>query len=207
MKKLVFSLLLFLMVFAAPGIFMPTADAGKGPVIFMDAEFAKLLAEAWNNSSLPVRLGSQEVGGSGWINTPNKYTGEAGNKQVIIMSRRDCPYMAKVQLTIENRQGKAVCTYGGAMTENYERAEWAFSPTTAQWYKFASGDWGYMQMPGIMNGFRGPMFVARANISNFGEFWKVAGHVAKNVNADYTSSCPVDNGDQENIREYLNKIR
>jgi hypothetical protein len=114
--------------------------------------------------------------------------------------------MTKVQLTIENKQGKAICTYGGTMIENYDRAEWAFSPTTVQWYKFASGDWGYMQMPGIMNGFRGPMFVARANISNFGEFWKVAGRVAKNINADFSSPCSIGGQDLKDIQNYLQKI-
>ncbi|HNX23784.1 MAG TPA: hypothetical protein PKG60_07020 [Spirochaetota bacterium] len=206
MKKLIFSLLMMLMVFSAPGFFTETAHAGNGAVIFMSSDFAKLLVDAWNNSSLPVKLGSKETGGSDWINTPNKYTGEKRNRQVIVMSRRDCPSMPKVQLTIENKQGRAVCTYGGLMIDNYDKAEWAFSPTTTQWYKFASGDWGYMQMPGIMPGFRGPMFVARANIDNFGEFWKVAGRVAKKINADYTSSCPIDSGDIEDIKKYLGKI-
>lgn len=206
MKRLMYLMILLLMVFSAPGIILDSAHAVKGEAVFMNADFAKQLVDAWNSSSLPVRLGSKEIGGSDWINTPNKYTGEKRNKQVIIMSRRDCPSMAKVQLTIENREGKAVCTYGGAMTESYEKAEWAFSPTTVQWYKFASGEWGYMQMPGIMTGFRGPMFVARANISNFGEFWKVVGRVAKKINADYSSSCPVSKGDLEDISEYLKKI-
>ena len=183
------------------------AGEGNEAVVFMSPEFAKLMVDAWNSSSLPVKLGSKDVGGSNWINTPNKYTGQPTSRQVIIMSRRDCPSIPRVQLTIENRDGKAVCTYGGAMKENYEKAEWAFSPKTVQWFKFASGMWGYMQMPGIMSGFRGPMFVARANIDNFGEFWKVAGRLAKNINADITSSCPLDKGDQDDISEYLKNIK
>jgi len=204
MKKIIGMLTMLGLI--VPGIFTDTLRAEKSGPVFMSAEFAQLLVEAWNSSPLPVKLGTKEAGGSDWINTPNKYTGEKRNRQVIIMSRRDCPSMAKVQLTIENRDGKAVCTYGGAITEKYEKAEWAFAPTTVQWYKFASGVWGYMQMPGIMSGFRGPMFVARANIGNFGEFWKVVGRVAKKVNADYTTSCPVEKGDLEDIQDYLKKI-
>lgn len=116
-------------------------------------------------------------------------------------------YKNRVQITIENKGGKAVCTYGGAMTVNYENAEWAFSPKTVQWFKFALGTWGYTQMPGIMTGFRGPMFVARANIDNFGEFWKVAGRLARKINADVTASCPEDKEDIKDIEEYLKKIQ
>lgn len=195
----------FIMVMSlAPSV---TAQAENGAVVFMGPEFAKLMVDAWNISPLPDKLGSKSVGGSDWINTPNKYTGEKTNRQVIIMSRRDCHSIPKVQLTIENKDGRAVCTYGGAMKERYEKAEWAFSPRTIQWFKFAAGNWGYTQMPGIMSGFRGPMFVARANIDNFGEFWKVAGQLAKRINADITSACPVDKEDQDHISNYLKDIR
>lgn len=183
------------------------ASAENNSEVFMSEGFAKLIVDAWNNSPLPVSLGSKEIGGSDWINTTNKYTGEKRNRQVIIMSRRDCPDMPKVQLTIENINGKAICTYGGVLTEKYDKAEWAFAPTTMQWYKFASGKWGYLQMPGIMSGFRGPMFVARANIDNFGEFWKVVGRLAKNVNSDFMSSCILDKGDIEDIQEYMKLIK
>jgi hypothetical protein len=207
MKKMLHALGMMSFVMAMSLAPAAAARAENGTVAFMGPEFARLMVDAWNSSSLPVKLGSKSAGGSDWINTPNKYTGEQTSTQVIIMSRRDCQAMPKVQLTIENRDGKAVCTYGGAMKVEYEKAEWAFSPTTVQWFKFASGSWGYMQMPGIMSGFRGPMFVARANIDNFGEFWKVAGRLAKKVNADITSSCPVDKGDLETINGYLKEIK
>jgi hypothetical protein len=193
-----------LAMFLAPSV---TAKAENGAVVFMGPEFAKLMVDAWNTSSLPDKLGSKSVGGSDWINTPNKYTGEKSNQQVIIMSRRDCPSIPKVQLTIENKDGRAVCTYGGPMKVNFEKAEWAFSPKTVQWYMFAAGNWGYTQMPGIMSGFRGPMFVARANIDNFGEFWKVAGRLAKKINADINTACPAEKSDLDDISTYLKNIK
>ena len=174
---------------------------------FLSPEFAKVVCDAWNQSELPQKLGTKDVGGNEWILTQNKYTGEVRNKQVLVMSRRDCSAMPKVQLTIENKNGKALCTYGGALTESYEKAEWAFAPTTVQWFKFASGVWGYMQIPGIMKGFRGPMFVARANIDNFGTFWKIVGKVAKQTNADYKSSCTLSNDDIEDIEGYIKNIK
>jgi hypothetical protein len=207
MKRLFKYSLLALFIVLMSTLAINTGSAENSGGVFMSEGFAKLIVDAWNNGPLPVSLGTKEIGGSDWINTTNKYTGEKRSKQVIIMSRRDCPDMPKVQLTIENINGKAVCTYGGALTEQYDKAEWAFAPTTVQWYKFASGKWGYLQMPGIMSGFRGPMFVARANIDNFGEFWKVVGRLAKNVNADYMSSCTLDKGDIEDIKEYLKLIK
>ncbi|MCX8124442.1 MAG: hypothetical protein N3F66_09785 [Spirochaetes bacterium] len=188
-------------------VFNISISPAQNTIVFLSPEFTKLVCEAWNKSELPQKLGTKETGGNGWILTENKYTGEVRNKQVLVMSRRDCDGMPKVQLTIENKNGKAVCTYGGALTEVYEKAEWAFAPTTVQWYKFASGIWGYMQMPGIMKGFRGPMFVARANIDNFGTFWKIVGRVAKETNADYKTNCNLTSDDIEDIEGYIKNIK
>lgn len=188
-------------------VFNISYSPAQNALQFLSPEFAKLVCDAWNQSELPQKLGTKDAGGNNWILTENKYTGEVRNKQVLVMSRRDCSAIPMVQLTIENKNGKALCTYGGALTESYEKAEWAFAPTTVQWYKFASGIWGYMQMPGIMKGFRGPMFVARANIDNFGTFWKIVGKVAKQTNADYKSSCTLSDDDIENIEGYIKNIK
>jgi len=203
MKKIHFFVFAFIL---AGTLSILSLNAGNG-VQFMSAEFAKMMCDGWNGSALPSKLGAKTSGGNDWINTENKYTGEKRGKQVLIISRRDCPNIPRVQLTIETRDGRALCTYGGAVTEAYDRAEWAFAPETEQWYKFASGKWGYMQMPGIMSGFRGPMFVARANIDNFGIFWKMAGSIAKRNNADYRAGCStLKDVTAKDIDEYITKI-
>jgi hypothetical protein len=51
------------------------------------------------------------------------------------------------------------------------------------------------------------MFVARANIDNFGTFWKIVGKVAKETNADYKTNCNLSSDDIEDIEEYLKKIK
>ncbi len=179
----------------------------EGSPQFMGPSFAGMICEEWNKSTLPKRLGTEESGGNGWISEENKYTGEKKGVQTIVMSRRDCRSIPRTQLTIENKEGKAVCTYGGARKVDYEKSSWAFAPETVQWYQFGTGDWGYLQMPGIMDGFRGPMFVARANIDNFGLFWIFTARLAKRVNADYGKDCPtMDSDDKEDIREYLAEI-
>lgn len=190
------------------GIFSTTSSNAEGGLQFMGPEFAKLLCDGWNNSSLPSKLAPKENGGNGWVTERNKYMNDAfRNKQVMIISRRDCPGIAKVQLTIENKDGKALCTYGGAQQEAYQNAEWAFAPETHHWYRFATGKWGMFEMPKIMTGFRGIYDVAAKNLGNFGIFWKVAGKIAKDKGADYKAGCPsLKSGDINDIEDYLKKI-
>jgi len=203
MKKNI-SLLLVLVSFFLVSTHLGAEDGLQ----FIGPKFTKLLCKQWNSSKLPKLLGTEKVGGNGWIVTENNYLNKVRNKQVMIISRRDCSNIPKVQLTIENKNGLAVCSYGGKMTEDYTKAEWAFAPKTVHWYKFATGKWGYFQMPSIMSGFRGPMFVARANIDNFGIFWEIAGRLAKKLNADYKKGCPeLDKDDIEDIENYIKKIK
>ena len=203
-----FSLFIFSIIFLISGALVSFNLKSGEKITFMGPEFANLLCKEWNNSKLPKLLGTKKVGGNGWILTENKYLDKVRKKQVMIISRRDCSKLPKVQLTIEDVNGLAKCTYGGKEIEKYENAEWAFAPKTVHWYKFATGKWGYFQMPSIMSGFRGPMFVARANIDNFGIFWKIAGKLAKKLNANYKAGCPeLDKDDIEDIRDYLKKIK
>lgn len=207
MKKFIFILAVVTLFTIALYFNVSLTHAQSNSIVFLSPEFTKFVCDEWNKSELTQKLGTKAVGGNDWILTKNKYTGQVRNKQVFAMSRRDCDSMPKVQLTIENKDGRAICTYGGALIEEYKTAEWAFAPTTVQWYKFASGVWGYMQMPGIMKGFRGPMFVARANIDNFGIFWKVVGKAAKQINADYKAPCALSKDDIDAIEKYIKNIQ
>jgi len=124
MKKLFITSFLTLVLTTLIGVHF-SFTAPNSPILFLSPEFAQLVCEAWNQSELPQRLGAKEIGGNNWILTENKYTGEVRNKQVLVMSRRDSS-LPKVQLTIENKDGKAICTYGGALTEVYEKAKMGF---------------------------------------------------------------------------------
>jgi hypothetical protein len=184
----------------------PATSSADEPFVFMGPQFAEKFCAEWNNSSLPVQLGATSQGGNGWIDGANKYTGKTGVQEIVV-TRRDCDKWPNVELTLENKGGKAMCTYGGKMRVAYDKAAWAFAPKTLHWYRFAT-KWSAMDMPAIMDGFRGPIPVARKNIKNFDTFWKAAGHVAKTMKADYKTGCPgLSKSDAENIESFLGKIK
>lgn len=175
-------------------------------MVFMTPQFAEKLCDEWNKSPLPVALGKTSLGGNGWIESPNKYTNKVG-VQEIVLGRRDCDKWESVEITIEDKGGKATCTYGGKLKVAFDKAAWAFAPKTLHWYRFAV-QWSAMDMPAIMTGFRGPIPVARKNIKNFDHFWKAAGRLAKATNADYTKGCQgLSKSDAENIVSYIGKIK
>ncbi len=192
---------------ALAAIVLQSSPAVAGPPsVFLDAEFAKGLCDAWNKSALPAKLGAKSAGGSGWIEEKNKYTG-VRNTQEMLLGRRDCKGWKPAQLTIENKDGKAVCTYGGKIVVDLKKAAWAFSPKTVDWYRFAT-KWSAMDMPGIMTGFRGPIPVARKNLKNFGMFWKLTGKLAKSTSADYSAGCAALKGShKKKIAKFLKKIK
>jgi len=198
--------LLGIISFSGIGFATLTSPLSAEKEIFMGPDFAMLMCRAWNRSALPRKLATKKKGGNGWIAVENKYTGKNRGKQAIVMSRRDCPRISRVQLTISNMDGMAICTYGGRMKVAYRKAEWAFAPRTEHWFDFASGGWGMWAMRKLMKGMRGPMTTAFSNRHNFGIFWKITGRLAKNINADYTSKCSLDSDTIKDIQKYLKKI-
>ncbi|MCK5691065.1 hypothetical protein KAI87_17410, partial [Myxococcota bacterium] len=75
-----------------------------------DAVFAKKLCAGWNSSSLPKALGSEEQGGSGWIDVETTGNAPKG-MQKIVSGRADCEGWTKFELLIEKQEdGSAKCT-------------------------------------------------------------------------------------------------
>ncbi|RUM74567.1 MAG: sterol-binding protein, partial [Sulfurovum sp.] len=69
---------------------------------FMDASWAKSTCDAWNkNATLTNKLGK-------WSSNDKK----RGYK-IIQIYRTECGKSSKIQLNISNKNGKAICTYGG----------------------------------------------------------------------------------------------
>jgi len=204
MKKGIFIGVLFSLLFTT--FILSESVPAEDSIKFLDAAFGKRMCDGWNNSPLPKKLASKSAGGNGWIDEKNKYTGKVEQKEIVV-SRRDCSGWEKIQLTIENKNGLATCTYGGALDVDYDNAAWAFSPKTIHWYRFAT-KWSAMDMPAIMPGFRGPIPSARKNLQNFGHFWKMAGSLAKTLNADYKEGCSgLSSSDASKIEGYIKKIK
>ncbi len=140
---------------------------------FLSPTFAKELCKQWNKSSLPGKLGSS---GNGWVTTGGKST------QVLIIFARNCS-KPKIQLTITDQDGEAKCTYGGAKKNS---ADWQFGPTTKQWKRWGTGRWSKMNMPALMQTFKGNIAVAKKNLKNFGIFWKSAKKAVEATGSGYS---------------------
>ena len=80
-------------------------------ITFLSPAFAKELCKQWNNIGLARRLGTSAVGGNNWVTTGGK------SYQNIAVFARNCRN-PKVQLSIYNRNGYALCVYGGSLVNN-----------------------------------------------------------------------------------------
>ena len=155
-----------------------------------DATFAKKVCSAWNNSSLPYRLGSEKdrkyrgrtIEGSDWIHSMGKKNG----KQKIVAGRYDCKGWKAIEFVIEeDAEGLAKCVSAG----NYSGSglTWKFVPSSANWYEFAGG-FGMMAFKDLWsNGMVGKYGTAWSNRGNFAIFFRLAGRIA--LNADWRSGC------------------
>ncbi len=173
-------------------VMMLDSTSAQSGMKFMSPAFAGKLCNAWNQSSLPAALGE---GGSDWISQ-----GELEGKQTMVFWVKNCS-TPKVQLTVENQNGKAVCTYGGAAQSS--SPDWKIYPPTDKWYKCATG---VNPMWQLMGNFKGDMGTAMKNMGNFKIFFKVVGGLAKSNNADYKSGCNLDSGQIEEIEEYIREM-
>ncbi len=85
-----------------------TLSLGAESATFMDASWASQLCQAWNkNPNLTGKLG-----GDAWA------ANNAGRGYKTIQLYRDeCGLGSKVELQISDKDGKAICTRGGAVEE------------------------------------------------------------------------------------------
>lgn len=152
-------------------------SAGK----FMDANWAQTACDAWNLNTILTT----ELGGDNWMNN-NKDRGY----KLIQMYRTDCGAESKVQLNIEDKGGKASCTYGGIPDgkEINSSADYIMHATDERWTQLGQGDYGPMKamMFGRLK-FTGPKAEAMSVMSPFGEFLKLAGSVAGDKGKE---NCP-----------------
>ncbi len=159
----------------------------------LDNAYTEKLCAAWNNTSLPKRLGRS---GSKWIDSA-----KSSGHQVIVISRRDCTNWPKVKVVIDaNENGDAMCTQGGAFSDG--EFQWKFEPKTTHWIDFSDG-FGAFKMPKIMDGFVGPYGAAMKNIKNFELFFATAGNLAIEENANLYCEGP----SQEDVQDEWDDLK
>ena len=149
---------------------------------FMDAAWAKKACAAWNtNATL-----TGDLAGDAWISN-NKDRGY----KIIQMYRTACGETTKVQLTIEDKDGKATCTYGGIPDGKKLdfSADYVMNASDKNWDRLGTGKDGPMKamMFGRLK-FKGPKGEAMSVMKPFGAFLKLAGSVPGEKGDE---NCPV----------------
>jgi len=140
---------------------------------FMDADWAAKACDGWNNSeTLTTKLAGKWVGNNG----------DRGYK-VIRMYRTDCGESTQVQLTIEEKDGKAMCTYGGAPDDKAfdKKMDYLMHATDKHWTCIGTGSFGCGAMGAMGTGklkFTGPKMEAMSVMGPFGSFLKLTGEIA-----------------------------
>ncbi len=153
-------------------------------VEYMDAAWAKQACNAWNKSAvLTTQLGSKHE--SKWISN------NAGRGYKLVqMYRSSCGVKTKIQLTIADKGGKAMCIYGGKPDgkKMNMKVDYLMHATDKNWNCMGRGSWGCGAMGAMMSGklrFSGPKMEAMKVMDPFESFLKLAGKVPGNQKA-----CP-----------------
>lgn len=144
----------------------------------MSVGWAKLACEAWNAE--PVLTGG--LAESGWA----KNDAKRGFKLIQIY-RSDCPQSARVELRIAEQDGKARCTYGGALQDAKldSAVDYVMYASTERWQEMGRGEYGPMRAMMFKRlQFDGPMLEAMGNMAPFESFLLLVGKVPG------ASACP-----------------
>ena len=141
---------------------------------FMDQTWAKNICDAWNkNETLTTGLAK-------W-STNNKDRGY----KLIQIYRTQCEESSKIQLNIINKDGKAICTYGGkpdGKQADYS-VDYIMNATDKDWTCMGKASFGCGAMGAMMSGklkFTGPKVEAMSVMGPFGEFLELTGAVEGN---------------------------
>ena len=138
---------------------------------FMDKTWAKNTCDAWNkNSTLTIELAK-------W-STNNKDRGY----KLIQIYRTQCDTKSKIQLNIINKDGKAICEYGGkpdGKKVDYD-VDYLMHASDEDWTCMGKASFGCGAMGAMMSGklkFTGPKMEAMSVMGPFGAFLELTGSV------------------------------
>ena len=155
--------------------FIVFAGAMSAPVLadtYMDAAWAQKACNEWNNSkTLTSELGEK------WV----KNDAKRGYK-IIRMYRSSCKAPSAVQMVIQDKGGKAMCTSAGkadAKKMNFA-VDYLMNASDKNWACMGRGSFGCGAMGAMMSGklkFQGPKGEAMTVMGPFGAFLKIAGKV------------------------------
>jgi putative sterol carrier protein len=170
MRPAVLAVSLFALGLAAPVLAAP---------VMMSADWAKEACEAWNRD--PVL--TDKLVETGWIKND-----KGRGFKVMQVLRSDCGDKATAELRVAQKDGKAMCVFGGAAeTAKLDSgADYLMKAETGRWVEMGKGEYGPMRamMLGRL-GFTGPMVEAMGNMAPFENFLLLVGKVPSE-----TKACP-----------------
>ena len=180
-------------MFRKLGIFL-LLGFSVSPVIadtYMDASWARQACNAWNTNSIltkqlvDVDINTNDKGGYSWVrNNANR------GYKLVQMYRSHCGEASKIQLTIQEKNGLAMCVAAGKPDNkkmNFS-VDYLMHASDKNWACMGRGSWGCGAMGAMMTGklkFKGPKGEAMTVMSPFEAFLKVAGKVPGDK-----ASCP-----------------
>jgi putative sterol carrier protein len=148
--------------------------------VFMSPQWAKQACDAWNNNAtLTGKLGKD------WATNDN-----GRGYKTIQMYRDKCGLGSKVELKITSKDGKAICTYGGAVTNNSPDygVDYLMHASDENWTCMGEGKSGCGAMGAMATGklkFSGPKMEAMGVMGPFNEFLVLTGSLGGDK-----SACP-----------------
>jgi putative sterol carrier protein len=166
---------------AAAALACASAATSASAVTFMDAAWAASLCSAWN--STPAL--NKDLGGDAWAAND----GGRGYK-VIQMYRTKCGEGSKVEIEIENKDGKAHCARGGEPKHATldPKLDYLMYASDEDWECMGKGKFGCGAMGAMTTGklkFKGPKMEAMGVMKQFDKFLVLTGKVGGD-----TSACP-----------------
>jgi putative sterol carrier protein len=163
---------LFLM--AALAVYSSVSSAAP---VLMTPDWMAQACEAWNKNPVLTNELAEK-----WVKNDKK----RGYK-IVHMYRTDCGEGAPVEMKIESKDDKAMCTYGGKPqnTPDYD-VDYLMHAKSDRWLEMGKGEYGPMKamMFGRLR-FSGPMMEAMSVMGPFEQFLLLVGQVPSD-----TSSCP-----------------
>jgi putative sterol carrier protein len=155
----------------AAGLLAAAGTAHAAPAM-MSAEWTAQACDAWNkDNALTDGLADQ------WI----KNDKDRGYK-IIHLYRTDCGEATKTELKIMDKDGKAMCVYGGAVPYKTPRwitaVDYTMHATTERWNEMGAGEYGPMKamMFGRLK-FTGPKMEAMGVMGPFEAFLQLPGKI------------------------------
>ncbi len=152
---------------------------------YMDAAWAKKACNAWNqNATLTAGL-AKVVDGKSWI----KNNGGRGYK-LIRMYRSSCGAPSSIQMVIQDKGGKAMCSSAGkadGKKMNFA-TDYLMHASDKNWKCMGAKSFGCGAMGAMMSGklkFQGPKMEAMSVMGPFGAFLQIAGKLPGDK-----ASCP-----------------